>query len=637
MCGIVGLWGDFSEPELRSALRSISHRGPDDEGANAVGVGVLFGQRRLAIIDLSPTGHQPMTAPGLDVTIIYNGEVYNFTELRAELERAGYSFRGTSDTEVILAMYLAHGDQMLSRLNGIFALGIWDGRQQRLLLARDPIGVKPLYLTQGRRGLAFASEIKALFASGAVRAEVNRHAALAHLGYLWSPGDQTIAANVTKVLPGEAIWLSAPGRVDQRWFFADLPTGGAPLSGGVDDVASGLRSVLRAAVGRQMVADVPVGAFLSGGLDSSAVVAYAREFTGSKSLQCFTISQSDGSTEAEGFAEDLPFAVKVARHLGVDLHTVQVGPEMADRLESMVYHLDEPTADPAALNTLLIAELARSQGIKVLLSGSGGDDLFTGYRRHYALRQERLWSWLPLDVRRLLSALASHLPVGHPLLRRIGKALAYADLDDVRRLVSYFFWIKPQTAVSLMGQGHGCPALVPEDLFAPMLHTLSRIDAGTEPLEKMLYLEGKHFLADHNLNYADKMGMAAGVEIRVPLLDLEVVDYAAKIPIRMRQHGATGKWIFKRAMEPILPHDVIYRPKTGFGAPLRVWFKGRLRPLVEDVFSESVVSARGLFNYRGVRALLDRDAAGKVDATYTIFSMLCIELWCRRFIDNRQP
>lgn len=634
MCGIVGLWGKFSEGDLRCGLASIAHRGPDDEGIMSPGHGVWFGQRRLSIIDLSASGHQPMSAAGVPVTIIYNGEVYNFRELKEELQLAGYSFRGTSDTEVILAMYLAFGDEMLKRLNGIFALAIWDGRSRRLLLARDPVGVKPLYVTRGSRGLAFASEIKALFASKAVPAVVNRRAVLAHLGFLWSPGDQTIAANVSKILPGEAVWLSGPDAVERRWFYADLPIAPVPHVGDSRSIAEGLVSAIRSAVQRQMVSDVPVGAFLSGGLDSSSIVAFAREFAGANGLQCFTIAQSGGSTETEGFADDLPYATRVADHLGVELQTVNVGSEMADRLETMIYHLDEPTADPAALNTLFISELARSQGIKVLLSGSGGDDILTGYRRHYALQQERWWAWLPLGVRRFIAALAGRLPVGHPLVRRIGKALAYADLDEARRLISYFLWVKPETAVCLLRQLDGAEKLSVDDLFSPMLGTLSRFSSTAAPLEKMLYLEGKHFLADHNLNYSDKMGMAAGVEIRVPLLDLEVVEFAARIPINMRQNGAVGKWILKRAMEPYLPHDVIYRPKTGFGAPLRVWFRGRLKPLVDDVFSESAIRSRGLFDVAVVRELLARDAAGQVDATYPIFSMMCIEMWCRRFVDT---
>ncbi|MGB8399289.1 asparagine synthase (glutamine-hydrolyzing) [Bradyrhizobium sp.] len=633
MCGIVGLWGRFEAAQLLNGLESIAHRGPDDQGHSVLREDLFVGQRRLSIIDLSSTGHQPMVAAGVPVTIVYNGEIYNYRELRDELLRRGHIFRGGSDTEVILNLYLEYGDAMLARLNGIFALAIWDGRAKRMLLARDPVGVKPLYMSRSARGFAFASEIKALFASGAIAAAVNPGAVLAHLGYLWSPGEETIALGVRKLLPGQALWLSEGAVVEREWFFADLPKPRMFNQADVADVASGLVDSIRTAVRRQMVADVPVGAFLSGGLDSSSIVAFAREFTGGRRLQCFTIAGKEGGAASEGFVDDFPYAVRVAKHLGVDLQTVHVGPEMADRLATMVYHLDEPTADPAALNTLFISELARSQGIKVLLSGSGGDDIFTGYRRHYALNQEHWWIWIPPGLRKLLAGLARRLPVGHPVLRRIGKALSYADYDEAHRLISYFLWLRPEEAIALVRSGNHAAHAGAADLFAPMLRTLSRLDDDTPQLQKMLYLECKHFLADHNLNYADKMGMAAGVEIRVPLLDLEVIKFASEIPLEMRQRGAVGKWVFKKAMEPYLPRDVIYRPKTGFGAPLRLWFRGKLKPLVEDVFSESSLKNRGLFDPRSVAELLTRDTAGKVDATYPIFSMMCIELWCRRFLD----
>ena len=368
------------------------------------------------------------------------------------------------------------------------------------------------------------------------------------------------------------------------------------------------------------------------------MVAFAQQHlqqhssTASK-LQCFSIDVKQGSTTSEGFAEDLPYARRVADHLGVDLHVVQVGDEMMARLAEMVYLLDEPTPDPAALNTLFIAELARSQGIKVLLSGAGGDDIFTGYRRHFALSQERWWAGWPQPMRQGLSALAAMLPVDVALGRRINKAFQYAGQDAEHRLASYFLWLDPTQALHLLTpEFRG--GLDEESLYAPLLQTLTQLPAGTEPLNRMLYLECKHFLADHNLNYPDKMGMAAGVEVRVPLLDLDLVQLAGSLPINMKQRGTVGKWIFKKAMEPYLPHDVIYRPKTGFGVPLRKWLHGVLKPLVDDVLSPRSLMARGIFEPAAVNHLVTADRAGRVDASYTIFGMVCFELWCKQYVDG---
>lgn len=579
-----------------------------------------------------------MLTPDQRVAMVFNGEIYNFRELRAELEADGHRFQGYSDSEVLLHLFARDGLACFSRLNGIFAAAFWEQDTGLLTLVRDPVGVKPLYLSENTDGLVFASEMKGLLRSGAVRPELDPQAVLAHLGFLWSPGRATLVKGVRKVLPGHVIRVKA-GRIvsDEPYRALQFHQLQAPES----DVAAAeaVESAVRTAVDRQMVSDVPLGAFLSGGLDSSAVVAFAQQHRQKEGagqsgrLQCFSIEVQQGSTASEGFAEDLPYARRVASHLGVDLHVVQAGKQMMDRLPEMIYLQDEPTPDPAALNTLLISELARSQGIKVLLSGAGGDDIFTGYRRHYALMQERWWAGWPAPLRSGLAGIARHLPVTHPLTRRIGKAFQYAGQDADRRLVSYFLWTDPTHALDLLHPDFRA-GLSAESLYAQMLHTLGDLPSGEAPLNRMLYLECKHFLADHNLNYTDKMGMAAGVEVRVPLLDLDLMELAGSLPLDMKQRGRVGKWIFKKAMEPYLPHDVIYRPKTGFGVPLRHWLQTILKPLVDDVLSESSLRRRAVFNPTAVQQLRQRDQAGQVDGTYTIFSMVCLELWCRQFIDG---
>jgi asparagine synthase (glutamine-hydrolysing) len=611
----------------------VSHRGPDDSGLlHLPNKGIGLAHRRLSIIDLSPSGHQPMWDESERVVIVFNGEIYNYRELRAELLAAGCSFRGDSDTEVLLNLYVRHGERLLEKLNGIFAFAIYDDRDASLFLARDGVGVKPLYWAETEQGFVFASELKALLAVSAIDRALDPLSIFYHLTYVWCPAPRTMLKAVRKLEPGHALVVS-DDRIVRGWQFYDLPYDQPEEALDEDAAVHRVRQALAAAVKRQMVADVPVGAFLSGGLDSSAVVTFAREHAGDHKLQCFTIGFRDAAFAREGMTEDLPYAKRVAQHLDVDLHTIEVGHEMVGRLEDMIYHLDEPQADPAPLNVWFISELAREHGIKVLLSGAGGDDIFTGYRRHVALAFESYWSWLPRALRNQLGRSASILPAAIPAARKLKKVLQYAGLEGGERLCSYFYWQDPREVHGLL-HGHLRQQLAGENPTDFMLDALSALPPGTAEMNRMLYLEGKYFLPDHNLNYTDKMSMAAGVEVRVPLLDRDLVQLAARLPTRFKQRGRTGKWILKKAMEPYLPHDVIYRPKTGFGAPLRRWLKQELRGLVDNVLAAPVLKQRGLFDPVSVERLVKLDRAGRIDASYTIFSLICIELWCRRFIDR---
>jgi asparagine synthase (glutamine-hydrolysing) len=307
---------------------------------------------------------------------------------------------------------------------------------------------------------------------------------------------------------------------------------------------------------------------------------------------------------------------------------------MADDLARMVWQLDEPQADFAPLNAMYIAKLARDRGIKVLLSGAGGDDVFTGYRRHLALQAERTWAWLPARARRAVGAASLWLPARPPLARRVRKALAAWPLEDSERIVRYFQWIVPESALTLMAPEHRGSSALEFGTKGRLARTLHDAPRGSTRLDRMLYVEAKHFLADHNLPYTNKMGMAVGVEVRVPLLDREVVASAARLPDRYKQHAFTGKWVFKKAMEGILPRDVIYRPKTGFGVPLRRWLRGPLAGLADDLLSDSTIKLRGLFDAASVRDLLIADRAGREDGSHIILALMCVELWCRRFVDG---
>ena len=629
MCGIVGVFGgDLNS--LNSANSLISHRGPDDDGIyinRTLNIGL--GHRRLSILDTSSFGHQPMFSDDGKLVLVFNGEIYNYKELRSDLKRKGFVFQGKSDTEVLLKLYLSEGKKMLSKLNGIFTFAILDINSELLFLARDALGVKPLYYSTEDNVFAFASEIKALLKLIPNNKELDVESINRYLSFLWCPGDGTPLKSVKKLLPGEAI-IVKNGCITDKWLWYKLPilnNTNKNLDKGRS--ISGVTKYLRQAVHRQMVADVPLGAFLSGGLDSSAVVAFAKEVN--PDIRCFSI-ETKGKQD-KGFVADLPYAKRVAKHLNVSLDVVSIeSHRMASDLESMIVQLDEPLADPAALNVLYISQLAREQGIKVLLSGAGGDDLFTGYRRHYALQLERYWGWLPKSVRTGLKGITKNLNTDNSINRRIVKMFNGAGLNSRDRLINYFRWsddsllqslYSPEFRQQLAGSNSN---QVMQDFLEPILTSASSLD-------QMLALEQRFFLTDHNLNYTDKMSMAAGVEIRVPFLDLDLVNFAARIPDKFKQKGSVGKWVLKKAMEPYLPKEVIYRPKTGFGAPLRTWIKHDLQELLRDVLSPDSLNKRGLFSSKAVQQLILDNNNNKIDASYTLFSLLCIEIWCRHYID----
>jgi asparagine synthase (glutamine-hydrolysing) len=519
---------------------------------------------------------------------------------------------------------------MLSKLNGIFAFAIWDYKHQSLFIARDGLGVKPLYYSENNENFAFASEIKALLHLIPKNKELDEDAINRYLSFLWCPGEGTPLKSVRKLLPGEAI-IVKNGNIVKKWTWYQLPIfTGISASLDKNKSISGTVEHLRQAVHRQMIADVPVGAFLSGGLDSSSIVAFAREVN--PDIRCFTIDAT--GEQDRGVINDLPYAQQVAKHLNVALDIVTVdSSKIAQDLEYMVTQLDEPLADPAALNVFYISQLARDQGIKVLLSGSGGDDLFTGYRRHHALQLQKYWNWIPCSIRESIEKETKKLSISNPIQRKLSKFFNGAGLDGIDRLVNYFRWADDsllQTLYSKEFVNHLSDSRA-ED---PMVDFITPIAHNRTQLEQMLALEQRFFLADHNLNYTDKMSMAAGVEVRVPFLDRDLVDFSARIPNKYKQKGSTGKWVLKKAMENYLPKNVIYRPKTGFGVPLRRWIKYELRELLTDLLSAESIKKRGLFSSRAVHQLISDNDSGKIDASYTLLSLLCIEIWCRAYIDQ---
>ena len=634
MCGIGGYSFSLKTPLAKNILfeilNKIKQRGPDDNGIyedrnNKVGLV----HARLAIQDLSSLGHQPMISKDGQIVLVFNGEIYNFRELRSDLLAKGVNFKSDSDTEVLLNLYITEGKDMLYKLNGIFAFALWDQRSQSLFLARDNFGIKPLYYALCNDCFFFSSELKALVPLIENINNLNFESIQSYLTFLYCPGKGTPIKSINKLLPGHAM-LIHKGKIKSSWKWYHQPFFQKKKKINEEDAIKGVRNYLRNAVNRQMVADVPVGAFLSGGLDSSAIVSFAREQN--KDIKCFTI-EVQGENEKD-IADDLHYARSVAKHLNVSLDVVQISSiKMAKDIEFMIKTLDEPIADPAALSVLYISRLAREQGIKVLLSGAGGDDLFTGYRRHYAWTIEHWWNWLPFKTRKILSNVSSKLNQNNILSRRITKLFSGAYLEGDERLINYFRWTKRDDLERLYSLEFRS-AIKNSNPASEMLKFLKDLPANTSKLDRMLALEQQFFLPDHNLIYTDRMSMAVGVEVRVPFLDKELVEFAYNIPDQFKQKGREGKWILKKALEGYLPRDVIYRPKTGFGAPIRRWMRNELRQLLGDTLSFECLRSRGLFDPTAVWKLIADNDKGKIDASYTLFSLLCIEIWCKNYTKN---
>lgn len=629
MCGILCLCSRQTDPGFEKALTTLSHRGPDGQGIFVEG-GVHLGHHRLAILDLSEQGAQPMFSADGRYVLVYNGEIYNHLDIRAELLAANHTFHSTSDTETLLTGFIAYGPAVLDKLNGIFAFAIYDREAQTLFVARDQLGVKPLYYYWDGEQFALASEIKAMMQLSHFRKEISTEAFADYLHFLWCPGEKTPFRYVKKLLPGSCMQVdcqdlqTAPE--SKRYYYLPFHGNYSPLSEG--ELTDQLEQYLLAAVQRQLLSDVPVGFFLSGGLDSSLLVAMAKKLYPEKQLQCFTIDTSTMDLAEEGFSSDLDYARKVAQHLDVSLEIVKAYSEYLPYFDKVIWHLDEPQADPAPVNVLKICERAREMGYKVLLSGAGGDDVFSGYRRHQALKLEFLFQLMPSWAARMLQRMLSYFMPRHPLSRRLSKFLDGAGRGAGARMVHYFSWLNMERIRNLFQPGQLSPGYDPDDTLADLLH---RIPEERSLLNRLLFLELRSFLPDHNLNYTDKLSMAAGVEVRVPYLDLEVVEFSTRIPPRLKLKGSTTKYLLRKVAERYLPQDVIYRPKAGFGAPVRHWIRKDWGQLVREKLLEGSLSSKAIFNRQEIERLIKDNESGFIDASYSIWALLAIESWIRQF------
>jgi len=622
MCGIVGYSNKSSKIQLDLAVRSIAHRGPDGRGIfysddNTCGLA----HARLAILDVSNAGTQPMVSSSGKSVVSFNGEIYNFRELRQTLKSEGINFKTETDTEVFLEGLDRHGLSFLNELNGMFAFGLFNKDTGTLTVGRDRSGIKPLYYAFTESGFVFGSEIRSIKALHKQNLGVNNLALASHLTYLFNPHEETIIKGIHKLEPGSFFEVKK-GKAFGKARWHPGPAQNLRPQKNIKISKDLVVKSLRAAVHRQLVSDVPIGSFLSGGLDSSSICAFAKEKK--PDLTCFTIETKN--LEQEGFADDLPFARQVAKFLDVDLEVITVEPnQMCKDFEDMVCTLEEPTADPASLNLKYISKYARKTGIKVLLSGTGGDDVFTGYRRHRIAALRTYVDMLPRNLRRPLSKL--RLSFEHsPLSRRINKIFRVVGDDGDLFLDNLFHWSDPNLVMGLLNPDVAADITACE-IRKPILDTIRKCPSDYSDLQKVLEVEKDHFLANHNLIYTDKMSMNCGVEVRVPFLDSEFLDVIDGIDMSLKLKNFQPKWILKKSMENFLPKEVIYRPKTGFGVPVRRWITFDLKELVLDYLSETSLKKNGIHSAKGVGEILDAHYSGKRDYSYLILGVMCNEIW----------
>ena len=644
MCGISGLanWGNRETLARMTAVQA--HRGPNDSGLwehrAPDGSYIGLGSRRLSILDLSPDGHMPMSNENGTVWITYNGEIYNFSDLRRELECKGHHFASNADTESIIHLYEEMGPECVTRLNGMFAFAICDLRESTplLFMARDHFGVKPFYYTFNAGRLAFASEIKALLQVPGVETRIDLHALDQYLTFLWVPDPKTLFEGILKLPAGHtAMFCDGRMEISQYWDLTFPPEEHEfPLS--EETLVQEIRERFRYSVEQQMVSDVPVGAFLSAGLDSSSIVAMMAK-SAKPPLRTYTITFPDQYRKGENTLDEPAVAARFARQLGCEHRQIVVEPDVANLLPKLCWHMDEPTADPALLTAYLVCREA-SRDVTVLLSGVGGDELFGGYRKYIA----HYWAELYAHAPRPLTRLAEYAVSGIPNLRGsrfkgtarlLKKMLHSAMLEPQDRFIRNCTYFDPWQRTRLYREEvRTCICCGPECEHQDRFEKVGHADF----LNQMLYLDTKIFMTSLNLNYNDKMSMACSVEVRVPFLNRELAEYVAwNVPPRLKLKGLlrpTTKHVFRKSMQSELPSEVLRQPKAGFAAPTDYWLANDLREMTDDLLAPERIRSRGLFRQDSAGKLIEEHRSGKRDWSMQLWQLLTLELWMQAFLDR---
>ena len=644
MCGIAGLANCGDREVLARMTHAQAHRGPDDSGLwerrFPDGSYVGLGSRRLAILDLSAGGHMPMCNEDRTVWITYNGEIYNFAELRRELQSKGHQFTSNTDTEVVIHLYEQEGEDCVKRLDGMFAFAICDLRSGKpeLFLARDHFGVKPFYYAQRGRKLAFASEVKALLHVPGIDAEIDLESLHQYLTFLWVPDPKTMFRGVHKLPAGHcATFCDGELKIRQYWDLS-FPRADAAYSRSEADLADEVRERFRHSVERQMVSDVPIGAFLSAGLDSSSIVAMMCQAT-KQPVKTYTITFPRNYRVGETTLDDPNVPARLARQLGCENQQIVVEPDVAELLPRLTWHMDEPTADPAIITAYLVCREARKQAT-VLLSGVGGDELFAGYRKHAAHRWAQSYQRIPGVLRAGIESGVNALPSLRSTalkgsVRLAKKMVRSASLEPEDRFIRNCTYLDASQKMSLYTAGVQHQLRVSDP--AVRHHSSFEAVRDADFVNQMLYLDTKIFMASLNLNYNDKMSMASSVEVRVPFLDRQLAEFAAwNIPPDFKLKGffrPKTKHIFRKAMQNVLPAEVLRQPKAGFAAPVDYWLANDLREMVDDLLSDTNIRNRGLFRPEAVRRFVNEHRRGSEDWSMQIWQFLTLENWMRIFLD----
>jgi asparagine synthase (glutamine-hydrolysing) len=626
VCGIAGCYQQAGGQRLVDVMSDrIAHRGPDAEGVwshQDDKVSVQFGHRRLSIIDLTAAADQPLSKHGL--TLIYNGELYNYKELRAELAARGVQFATKSDTEVVLEAWRTWGPDALPRFRGMFAFALADTATGELVLARDPLGIKPLYYLPRGDGVIFASELKALLAAIGPELRIEPGALVASMLYYWVPEQRCAIRGVQKLPAGSWARFRPDGTHELRSYWRVQDVALAAAAGPPAD----LRSVIEDSVAAHLVADVPVSSFLSGGLDSSIITVLAHRVA--EEVDAYTITFRPEDQKLEAMPDDAVYARKVAAQFGVKLHEIEISPDIVSLLPRMVDILDEPIGDPAAINTLLMCEAARERGVKVILSGMGADELFGGYRKHLACVVASRYGRLPGAVRAGARFAVDRVPVsigdrGLRYPRWAKRFMTFADLPEEARFRRSYTLYDPADLAALVD-----PDLAGEVAQVVEEHRAIYDDNGLDDeVNRMCLADARLFMAGLNLTYTDRASMAASVEVRVPFVDPIVARAAFSVPGTEKIRGRKQKAALKDAAESWLPAEIVHRPKASFGAPLRAWVRNDLRELINDVLVGGELVQAGMLRKEVLQRVIADEQGGRQDNAKQIWQLLSMELWYR--------
>jgi asparagine synthase (glutamine-hydrolysing) len=633
ICGVLNLGGaDTVEESLVQQMVTIQqHRGPDDQGIFCE-PGVGLGFCRLAILDLTPAGHQPMSNEDGTVWLVFNGEIYNYRDMVPELERAGHRFRSRCDSEVIIHAYEQWGPDCVHRFNGMFAFAIWDSRQRRLFMARDRLGVKPLYYWSDGTHIAFSSELKGLLALPFVPRRLNMQALQSYLVYEYVPAPESIFQGIQKLSAGYTLDLRLDGSMTgyhtsdlkprQYWNLQYQPE---TRHYSADDYVYEFRELLKAAVKRRLISDVPLGVFLSGGIDSSSVVAMMTE-----------VSNEQPKTFSIGFAEktfnELHYAQMVARHFHTDHRVEMLHPDSNELIHTIAHFLDEPLADASTLPTYLVSQSARKH-VTVALGGDAGDELFAGYDRYHAQRLASLSvDLLPDATRRWLHSLSTRIP---PTAQKKGlqnvlrRFLDGASLPrEMQHMRWQAFWQDDELTRLLIVPHSGIQS------DKERIIDLFRHSGSPYPLDQQQYADIKWYLPDDILCKVDRMSMAVSLEVRGPFLDYTLAEFAARLPMNMRLRGWSGKYLLKRAMRGILPDEILHRQKLGFNMPYKNWLRHDLRELLLDALSSTRLQQQGLFHPQYVQTLIHEHLEGIRDHAHQLWQLLIFQLWAEQYLSG---